>query len=202
VRIVVAKAQDIDGSPIVGETLCFFAQGGGVSKFTGEYVEDPKELLYRDGGNAYVFGSIVEHPPGQESKFCETTNVHGLAAIEVTNSTLLPVDVNVNYLEEGIIRDHSVLFTEPVVKGSDTSTIATSASTTLIAALPTTLNLGSAVTTVTKPLTRAQKLAAALKACKKKSKSKRAACEAQARKAFQAKTTTKTKTVQAGTKKK
>ena len=43
---------------------------------------------------------------------------------------------------------------------------------------------GTTTTTTTKALTRAQKLAAALKACKKKPKSKRASCQKQARQRY------------------
>ncbi len=191
VRIVVAKAQDIDGYPIVGETVCFYAQGGGVSQFTGNFVNDPKEVLYHDGGIAYVGGSFVRHPTGQEGKFCETTNSRGLAAIEVTNSTMAAVDLNVNYLEEGIIRDHDVLFTaepatEPVLKtAATTAAVATSSGTmpSLIAPVPT---MPKVVSAVVKPLTAAQTLASTLKSCKRKPKSKRAACDAQAAKTYQA----------------
>jgi hypothetical protein len=207
VRIVVAKARDIDGSPFIDETLCFFAQGGGISQFPGQTVADPMEKLYHDKGLAYVGGSIVEHPVGQEGKFCETTNSEGLAAIEVTNSSLSPVDLNVNYLEEGIIRDHNVLFTEVKEEAKEgakpetpatpeTKTPATPPVTTSIAP---TLNLGStgvAGSTVTKPLTVNQKLHKALNACKKKKpKAARVACEQKARKAFTAKSKPKKKVI-------
>jgi hypothetical protein len=195
VRIVVAKAQDIDGAPFAGETLCFFAQGGGITKFTGTEVEDPKHQLGFEGPSVYVGGSVVVHPVGQEGKFCETTNSLGLAAIEVTNSSTSPVDLNVNYLEEGIIRDHNVLFTEeesrPVEE--DTSKVAPgpsaappSSAPVAIAPILPSLGLGAPFT-ISKPLTLSQKLHKALAVCKKKSKKARLACEAKARKAYPAK---------------
>ena len=192
VRIVVAKAQDIDGNPIVDETVCFFAQGGGLSQFTGTLVEDPKEELYRDGGIAYVGGSFVAHPVGQESKFCETTNAHGLAAIEVTNSTLSAVDLNVNYLEESIIRDHNVLFVEPTVPTGLGRVAATAPPTpatvaALITPVAPALSLSKTVLTKPKPLTASQRLARALKSCKLHySAKRRTACIARARKSYQA----------------
>ena len=204
VRIVVAKARDIDGSPFVGETLCFFAQGGGISQFTAQTVVDPKESLYRDGGVADVSGSVVQHPVGQESKFCETTNSEGLAAIEVTNSSLSPVDLNVSYLEENIFRDHDVLFTpevkeEPRKEEGKPSVPPTEPSESLITTIPTPPSLGTigiAGVSVAKPLTANQKLHKALNLCKKKKPKKvRVACEQKARKAFSAKSKPKPKII-------
>jgi hypothetical protein len=196
VRIVVAKAQDIDGSPFADETVCFFAQGGGISQFTGRWVTDPAHKLGHLEEQVYVGGSIVVHPVGQEGKFCETTNQNGFAAIEVTNSTGAPVDLNVSYLEENIFRDHDVTFTEepfvePKEPGTpglpDTPTTPTTlTSLTTVAPLPL-ATAGVAATTVVKPLTLSQKLHKALKACKKKPTKARIACEKKARKAYQAK---------------
>jgi hypothetical protein len=111
IRIVVAKAQDINGYPFVGETVCFVAPNGGtLSHFPGETVEDAKGVLGFGEDSVTVGPSTIVHPEGKEGKLCETTNSNGLAAIEVTNSTLKEVDLNVEYVEEGIIRDHAVSF--------------------------------------------------------------------------------------------
>jgi hypothetical protein len=78
----------------------------------------------------------------------------------------------------------------PATLGSAT----TSSSGNLSSAPVTQQVLGTKTTTKPKPLTRAQKLAAALKSCKKKYKSKktkRAACEKQARKKYGVKSTAK-----------
>jgi hypothetical protein len=201
VRIVVAKARDIDGLPFVGEPLCFFAQGGGISQFPGSTVADPNEVLYHDGGIAFVGGSIVVHPTGDESKFCETTNINGLAAIEVTNSTLAPVDLNVDYLEEGIIRDHNVVFGPEAPEAAKVVTPPVSAPSVQTAPLVTPIagapagSVGVAATIASKPLTLNQRLHKALNACKKKKTSKkvRIACEQKARKAYTAKSKPKPK---------
>lgn len=112
VKIIVAKAQDIDGKPFVDEAVCFVAPNGGtVSHFPGNTVHDVNGLLgFGKGATVEVGPSTIVHPAGKEGKLCETTNSNGLAAIEVTNSTLKHVDLNVEYVEENIIRDHEVNF--------------------------------------------------------------------------------------------
>jgi hypothetical protein len=211
VRIVVAKARDIDGSPFVNEPICFFAQGGGLSQFSNrsETVADPNEVLVKeDKGVAYIGGSVVVHPVGDESKFCETTNKVGLAAIEVTNSSLSPVDLNADYIEEGIIRDHDVVFTpepeetdtvSPLPGSSPTVTVlpeptVTPSTNLLVAPIASTTPVGSSgvagatIAAASKPLTKLQMLHKALNACKKKTPKKaRIACEQKARRAYTAK---------------
>jgi hypothetical protein len=111
VKIIVAKAQDIDGHPFVGEAVCFVTPNGGtVSHFPGNTVNDAGNVLGFGAGNVVVGPSTIVFPPGKEGKLCETTNSNGLAAIEVTNSTLKHVDLNVEYVEENILRDHEVNF--------------------------------------------------------------------------------------------
>jgi hypothetical protein len=114
VKIIVAKAQDIDGKPFVDEAVCFVAPNGGtVSHFPGNTVDDVNDVLGFGAGNVVVGPSAIVHPEGKEGKLCETTNSNGLAAIEVTNSTLKHVDLNVEYVEENILRDHEVNFVTP-----------------------------------------------------------------------------------------
>ncbi len=277
VKIIVAKAQDISGEPFVGEAVCFVTPNGGtVSHFPGNTVDDIGNQLGFGAGNVEVGPSTIVHPAGKEGKLCETTNSKGLAAIEVTNSELKEVDLNVEYVEENILRDHTVKFVTPAEEKvereaaerakkeaaekaaaeekaaekakneakekaaeerrakevaeakiteekaaaeaaeekeriaaqekaaeeqrekevlnavklaatsstTSTSTTTSSAPAPLVAPAP-----APALVTVSgvKPLTEAQKLAKALKACKKLPKNKRAACEAQARKAHAAK---------------
>jgi hypothetical protein len=285
VKIIVAKAQDIDGKPFVDETVCFVTPNGGtVSQFPGKTVDDVNNLLgfsgsSTTGGNVEVGPSTVVSIVGT-NEICEKTNDNGLAAIEVKNSTLKHVDLNVEYVEENILRDHEVNFVTPAeekaekeakeaaekaaaeaaaaekaaneaaektaneqrakevaeakiteeeattkaaeekakneaaekaanekrkkeveaanvtpvtpaavttntASGSTTSGSTTSGTTPLLAPAPA-LSLGT-VSGSTASLTEAQKLAKALKACKKLPKKKRAACEAQARKAHSAK---------------
>jgi hypothetical protein len=115
VRIVVAKAQDIDGRPIVGETVCFHAQQeAGLYKFSnstnGDTLSDPEQLLGK-GDEVYLGGSYVTNPylEGTNS-LCVTTNDEGLAAIDLVDSTFASVDLTARYENEAIIRDHLVDF--------------------------------------------------------------------------------------------
>jgi len=110
VRIVVAKAQDIDGRPIVGETVCFHAQQEtGIYPFDRE-LEDPEGLLGK-GSPVDLGGSYVRDPSDEgTTRLCETTNSLGLAAVELVNSTSATVDLTARYEDEGIVRDHLVDF--------------------------------------------------------------------------------------------
>jgi hypothetical protein len=115
VRIVVAKAQDIDGSPIVDEQVCFHAQQeAGLYRFENptneDHLSDPGDLLGK-GENVYLGGSEVTDAYLEgTSELCATTNDEGLAAIDVVNSTSPSVDMTVRYEDEEIVRDHTVSF--------------------------------------------------------------------------------------------
>src|ERR1700722_11924673 len=249
VKIIVAKAQDIDGKPFANETVCFVAPNGGtVSHFPVGTVDDVGDLLGFGAGNVGVGPSTVVSTGGT-NEICEKTNENGLAAIEVKNSTLKHVDLNVEYVEENILRDHEVNFVTPaeekathaaeekaaaelraeevaeakitaeeaaakeaeekaaneakekaaneqrekeveaaVKKASATPAAVTTTKTTTGGAAPLYTPIGGVlgVSASAKPLTPAQKLARALKACKKLPKSKRAACEAKAKHAYAA----------------
>jgi hypothetical protein len=106
IRIIVAKAQDIDGNPFVGEEVCFNATANsGITTFDGRIV-DTEGLLGSAGATVDLSGSTVIDPSDEGSDhLCETTNSQGLAAIEVTNSTEANVDVTTHYVNEGITRD-------------------------------------------------------------------------------------------------
>jgi hypothetical protein len=106
IRIIVAKAQDIDGNPFVGEEVCFNATANsGITSFDGHIV-DSEGLLGTAGATVDLSGSTVRDPSDEGSDhLCETTNSLGLAAIEVTNSTEANVDVTTHYVNEGITRD-------------------------------------------------------------------------------------------------
>jgi hypothetical protein len=115
VRIVVAKAQDIDGRPIVDETVCFHAeQEAGIYPFSnptnGDYLEDPGQLLGK-GSYVYLGDSWVRDPYDIGSDhLCVTTNDEGLAAIDLVDSTFASVDLTARYENEEIVRDHLVEF--------------------------------------------------------------------------------------------
>ncbi len=113
VKIIVAKAQDIDGKPFADETVCFVTPNGGtVSHFPGSWVDDTNGVLGFGKGEVEVGPSTVVSTLGT-NEICEKTNENGLAAIEVKNSTLKRVDLNVEYVEENILRDHEVSFVTP-----------------------------------------------------------------------------------------
>ncbi len=112
VRIVVAKAQDIDGYPFVDETVCFHAQQeSGVLQFTGS-VTDTNGVLEGEPGKTVNLGgtTVVPSPIPSEGEFCETTNSQGLAAIELQNSSFSSVDLTSLFVNEGITRDNSIDF--------------------------------------------------------------------------------------------
>jgi hypothetical protein len=112
VRIVVAKAQDIDGYPFAGETVCFHAQQEtGVLQFTGNVVDTKGVLGQGEGATVSLSGtSVVPSPVPSEGEFCETTNSQGLAGIELQNSSFPAVDLTTFYANEGITRDNSIDF--------------------------------------------------------------------------------------------
>ena len=112
VRIVVAKAQDIDGYPFAGETVCFHAQQeSGVLQFTGSVVDTNGVLGQGEGATVSLSGtSVVPSPTPSEGEFCETTNSQGLAGIELQNSSFPAVDLTTFYANEGITRDNSIDF--------------------------------------------------------------------------------------------
>jgi hypothetical protein len=108
-RIVISHAQDIDGSPYGGETVCFTTNGGnvGVTRFTG-YVD----------GVYYGGSSVVPDPNGGNSdRFCLQTDQNGNAAIEVLDSNPETVDVIADYVNEGLLRDINVDFGTPNSSG-------------------------------------------------------------------------------------
>jgi len=112
IRIIVAKAQDIDGNPFVGEEVCFNATAdSGIASFDGHIVDTENQLGFGAGATVSLSGSTVIDPSNEGTDYlCETTNSQGLAAIEVTNSTESTVDVTAHYINEGITRDHKFSF--------------------------------------------------------------------------------------------
>jgi hypothetical protein len=113
VRLLVAKAQDIDGNPIVGEEVCFNATANsGIKGFDGSIVDTEGLLFGSPGETVSLSGSTVLDPADEGSDhLCETTNSRGLAGIEVTNSAETSVDVTTHFENEGITRDSLFPFT-------------------------------------------------------------------------------------------
>jgi chemotaxis protein histidine kinase CheA len=112
VKVVVAKAQDIDGYPITDEKVCFHVeQGAALKSYNGisGYVKDPTEQLGK-GSSVYVGGSWVDGGQEGTTYLCVTTNQEGLATVEVEDSSSGKVDLIATYEEEHVYRDHFVLF--------------------------------------------------------------------------------------------
>jgi hypothetical protein len=208
VRLIVAKAQDIDGRPIKNEKVCFSVGGfAGAEAYYGEppsdTLKDPEETVFGKGSGKSVLYLGGTGPEEHEAvgELCLHTNDEGLAAIELDNGSFMGVDLAVNFKGEGIIRDHEI--EDPpapgTLAGPEVAAPAagspdpgkTSSPVTIIENVIGSTNAGAASNakpaSKAKPLTEAQQLTKALKACRKLPKSKRAACEAKAKKAYAAK---------------
>ena len=105
--IVVAHAQDIDGSPFQGETVCFTAGNGaqGLLWYDGT-------VLQADGSTlSFANTTSVSDPKNGFGRVCVTTDQNGNAAVEVNDSTPgANVDVLADFTNEGILRDLPVVF--------------------------------------------------------------------------------------------
>jgi hypothetical protein len=108
-RIVVAHAQDIDGTPFANERVCFFVddEADGHFGFTGE-TGRPGARFVVGGSDAGPFGS---------ADVCRFTDNNGNAAIEVINSDPQSINVVAFFVPEGILRDIDVDFGVPESSG-------------------------------------------------------------------------------------
>ncbi len=141
-RIVVAHAQDIDGTPFAGETACFSANAEGVTWFDGTV-----------GGISLAGTAPAPDPKGPSlGRTCVTTDANGNAAVEVLESKPVTVNVITDFTNEGILRSADVNFgpdgsdtspSPPVVTGTGT----TSSPTPTTAVTATSTAAGSGTTT-------------------------------------------------------
>jgi hypothetical protein len=101
-RIVVAHAQDIDGSPFAGERVCFFVddEADGHFGFTGT-TGLPGHRFTVGGTDGGTYGS---------ADVCRITDRNGNAAIEVINSDPQWINVTALFLPEALLRDIDVDF--------------------------------------------------------------------------------------------
>jgi hypothetical protein len=97
-RIVVAHAQDIDGTPFAGEVVCFSANGESMDWFNGTV----------DGINLSDTSPAADPKGTGTGRVCVTTDSNGNAAVEVLESNPVSVDVIADFTNEGILRDISV----------------------------------------------------------------------------------------------
>ena len=99
-RIVVAHAQNIDGSPFAGEVVCFAAD------------QNAESVLRFNGTVAGINlnGTGAGKDPDGGNRTCVTTDGNGNAAVEILDSNPNSVDVVADFENEGILRDIPVNF--------------------------------------------------------------------------------------------
>ena len=125
-KIVLAHAQDIDGSPLAYEQVCWMADSNaaGLRVFAGDLpaptTEDPDAVIHL---NPWTAAFAHKDPYGLD-RLCTFTDWHGNTAIEVYNShrtgDAAAVDVIAEFVNEGILRDTIADFSVAAV-GSTTS---------------------------------------------------------------------------------
>ncbi|MGA2009616.1 MAG: hypothetical protein ABSH51_03625 [Solirubrobacteraceae bacterium] len=106
-RIVVAHAQNIDGTPFAGEVVCFSSDAEAMTSFDGTV-----------NGIDLSGSSPAADPKGSSiGRVCVTTDDNGNAAVEVLESQSITVDVIADFTAEGILRDLPVDYTTPGSSG-------------------------------------------------------------------------------------
>ncbi len=124
-RIVLTHAQDIDGSPLAYELVCWMADGNaaGFRVFAGDLpmptADKPDATITLDPWHALL--TTYQDPWGL-GRLCTFTDRWGNSAIEVYNSNKTPVDVIAEYVNEGILRDTIVHFETPPTLGQTGTT--------------------------------------------------------------------------------
>ncbi len=108
-RIVVAHANDIDGTPYANEKVCFNVaeQADGLKAYTGD--AGPLDAPFTVGGG------WAKTEPG--SDICRTLDSNGNAAIEIFNSDPQQINVVAEYVTEGLLRSIDVDFATPGSSG-------------------------------------------------------------------------------------
>jgi hypothetical protein len=105
-RIVVAHAQDVDGKPFAGETVCFNDTSGyGVVK---PYV--PDGFNYGQLGDYDLGGSWQTGETSSSTVVCMVTNDKGNAAVELLESQGRVVNIVGQFVQEKLFRDLKVDF--------------------------------------------------------------------------------------------
>ena len=115
-KIVLAHAQDIDGSPLAYELVCWMANKNaeGLRVFAGDLpaptATDPLAVISLDPWHALF--STFQDPIGL-NRLCTFTDRWGNTAIEVYNSDKTSVNVIAEFVNEGILRDTFADFSVP-----------------------------------------------------------------------------------------
>lgn len=113
VRIVLAHAQDIDGSPLSHEIVCWSAQGASAihlfptSSAGGDILDSAGKLIAHIDSVQAKAGYFVDPFSGRQ---CTTTDDFGNTAVEVLNSEGTTVDVLTEWMNEIVFRDIRVNF--------------------------------------------------------------------------------------------
>jgi hypothetical protein len=105
-KIIVAHAQDINGEPYVGETVCFTGSANG-ARIQGQFPDATGPFtVTKNNGTTFTVGYSGEvYPDGQAGFLCTNTDEHGNAVFELLQSEVLHADVMAKFLPEGITRD-------------------------------------------------------------------------------------------------
>jgi hypothetical protein len=107
-RIVVAHAQDVDGHPYAGETVCFVNTSGYGSVESYVYNGSNKRFI---GGYDLAGSGPAEDPKHRSpNPVCMVTNEAGNAAVEVSESQHRLVNIVGDFTAEQIRRDFPVDF--------------------------------------------------------------------------------------------
>jgi hypothetical protein len=112
-RIVVAHAQDIDGSPFAYEVVCF--SNTSASGLIQPFMPGPGNNLAKKVGPYLLEGQeLVDDPFNQSShkRVCIRTNQYGNAAIEVLESQGAEINIMGDFTAERILRDVHIPFGE------------------------------------------------------------------------------------------
>jgi hypothetical protein len=113
VRIVLAHAQDIDGSPLSHEIVCWSAQGASAihlfptSSAGGDILDSAGKLIAHIDSVQAKNGYFIDPFSGRQ---CTTTDDFGNTAVEVLNSEGTTVDVLTEWMNEIVFRDIRVNF--------------------------------------------------------------------------------------------
>jgi hypothetical protein len=101
-RIVVAHAQDVDGTPFVNERVCFNvdSKADGVFGYSGQLTP-----TFSVGGS--------EAPPKGRNDVCRYTDANGNAAVEILNSDPEVINTIADFDPEGLLRSIDVDFRGP-----------------------------------------------------------------------------------------
>ncbi|MHB1568828.1 MAG: hypothetical protein ACYC0H_06455 [Solirubrobacteraceae bacterium] len=105
-RIVVAHAQDIDGTPFTNEAVCFSSNAESMTWFNG--------TIQTANGPVDLSGTRpTRDPKAGLNRLCVKTDRYGNAAVEVFESQSIHVNVVGDFANEGILRSIDVDFTTP-----------------------------------------------------------------------------------------